>query len=75
MAIDFSTLLTTEQKRSVLTARVEQFANEGYQHTLNKQISESVGDAEGVAASDAAIATISAAIEIHQAELAALPAE
>jgi len=74
MSVDYNSLLTDEQKRNILTQRIAQFASDAYQHSLNKATSEKVGDADGVATSEKAIATIEAAIEIHQAELAALPA-
>lgn len=72
--IDFASLLSPEQKRSLLTARIEAFAADGYQHSLNKKAYEAAGDTAGVEAADAAMATISAAIEAHQEELDSLPA-
>jgi len=72
--IDFGSLLSTEQKRSLLEQRIQQFAAEGWQHQLNRNAAESLGDTDLVAASDDAIAKISSAIEVHQAELATLPA-
>jgi len=67
--IDFGSLLSSEQKREIIQSRIAQFANEGYQHQLNKAsaISE-----EQIAVSEEAITIISAAIEAHQAELEAL---
>jgi hypothetical protein len=73
MAIDYSTLLTDEQKRSILTQRIAQFAAEGYQHQINMQVAEATNNPEGVTASEIAIATIDAAITVNQAALAALP--
>lgn len=73
MAIDYTTLLTNEQKRGILTQRVSQFAAEAYQHSLNKTTCESVGDTDGVANADKALVILEAAIATHQAELAALP--
>jgi len=69
--MDYSALLTTEQKRSILTARIEQFAAEAYQHTLNKEVAKD--NLEAVAAADEALAILDAAIAVHQAELAKLP--
>ena len=74
MAIDYTTLLTDEQKRGILTQRVSQFAAEAYQHSLNKTTCESVGDTDGVANADKALAILEAAIATHQAELNSLPA-
>lgn len=73
--IDFSAMLTTEQKRELLTQRISAYSAEGYQHMLNKQMGEANGDAELVAQSDASIAILSDAILLHQTELAALPTE
>ena len=68
--MDYSALLTNEQKRSILEQRIGQFAAEAWQHTINKQIA---GDnAEAVAAADEALAILDNAIKIHQEELAKL---
>ena len=75
MAIDYSGLLTDEQKRSILSQRLTQFAAEGYQHEINKQVSEAADNEEGVKASNDALAILDSAITVHQAELAKLPAE
>ena len=69
--MDYSALLTDEQKRSILTARIEQFAAEGYQHTLNREVAKD--NLEAVAAADEALAILDSAIAVHQAELAKLP--
>ena len=71
--MDYSSLLSDEQKRSILTQRIAQFATEAYQHEINKKMA---GDnAEAVAAADEALATLDNAIKIHQEELAKLPTE
>ena len=68
--MDYSTLLTDEQKRSILEQRIAQFASEAYQHSINKQIA---GDnAEAVTAADDALAILDNAIKVHQEELAKL---
>lgn len=36
--MDYSSLLTNEQKRNILEQRIAQFASEAYQHTLNKEV-------------------------------------
>jgi len=69
MAIDFSDLLTDEQKRSLLEQRLQQFAGEAYQHELNRQIAEKVFDADAVTNSEAALQTLETAIDVHQQEL------
>jgi hypothetical protein len=70
--MDYSALLTNEQKRSILTARIEQFASEGFQHTLNREVAKD--NLEAVLAADEALAILDSAIAVHQAELAKLPA-
>ena len=71
MAIDYSGLLTPEQKQALLTERIQQFAAEAYQHQLNKQIAESISDTEAIANADAALATLETAITVYQTEQAA----
>ena len=68
MAIDYSGLLSPEQKQALLTERIQQFAAEAYQHQLNKQIAETISDVDAVAAADAALATLETAIGVYQAE-------
>jgi flagellar biosynthesis chaperone FliJ len=69
MAIDFSNLLTDEQKRDLLQQRLQQFAGEAYQHELNRQIAEKVFDADAVTNSEAALQTLETAIAVHRQEL------
>ena len=68
--MDYSTLLTDDQKRSILEQRIAQFAAEAYQHTLNKEVAKD--NAEAVAAADEALAILDSAIAVHQDELAKL---
>ena len=68
--MDYSTLLTDEQKRQILTQRIAQFASEAYQHTLNKEVAKD--NAEAVAAADEALAILDNAIAVHQDELSKL---
>jgi hypothetical protein len=68
--MDYSALLTNEQKRSILEQRIAQFASEAYQHTLNKEVS--AGNPEAVQAADDALAILDNAITVHQEELAKL---
>jgi len=74
MTIDYSSLLTDEQKRNILQQRIAQFAAEAYQHTLNKQTCESLEDTAGVEAADKSLTILEAAISVHQAELNSIPA-
>lgn len=70
--MDYSALLTNDQKRSILEQRIAQFASEAYQHTINKKMA---GDnAEAIQAANDALAILDNAITIHQNELAKLGA-
>lgn len=73
MALDFNELLTADQKRSILTQRIQQFAVEAYQHHLNAATAESLGNEEAAAASAAALVELEAAISANQTELDSLP--
>ena len=74
MTIDYSSLLSDEQKRNVLQQRISQFATEAWQHELNKKTCEQLEDTEGVENSEKALAVLDAAISVHQAELADISA-
>jgi hypothetical protein len=74
MTIDYSTLLTEEQKRNLLQQRITQFASEAYQNDLNKQVAIASGNEDGVKAADDALAILETAITVHQDALAAIPA-
>jgi hypothetical protein len=68
--MDYSALLTTEQKKAILGQRIAQFASEAYQHEINKKMA---GDnAEAIQAANDALAILDNAITIHQDELAKL---
>jgi hypothetical protein len=69
MTINFANLIPTEQKQAMLEQRINQLALEGYQHTLNLQAAETAENDEIIAASNTAIAIITTAIEVAQAEL------
>ena len=68
--MDYSSLLSTEQKKSILEQRIAQFASEAFQHTLNKEVAKD--NAEAVQAADEALAILDNAITVHQEELAKL---
>ena len=72
MTINYEELLTVEQKRQILDQRVKQFASEAWQHELNKETCQAVGDIDGVAAADNALVILEAAIDIHQTKLTEL---
>ena len=68
--MDYSALLSNDQKRSILEQRIAQFASEAYQHQLNKEVAKD--NAEAVTAADDALAILDNAIAVHQEELAKL---
>jgi hypothetical protein len=67
--MDYASLLTNDQKKSILEQRIAQFASEAYQHSINKQVA---GNPEAVQAADDALAILDNAITVHQDELAKL---
>ena len=69
MPIDFNNLLTPEQKRDLLTQRIQQFAAEAYQHELNRQIAVEVQDQPAIEQAESALATLETAINVHEVEL------
>lgn len=73
MPIDYSQYLSDEQKRSLLTQRVQQFAAEAFQHELNLKLAQETGSDAGVAQAEEALATLEQAITLHQEELDKLP--
>lgn len=75
MAIDFASLLTTDQKRQLIQNRIAQFAAEAYQQTLNKKTAESLQSESQVETAEKSLALLEEAIRIHQEELSKLPQE
>jgi hypothetical protein len=73
VSIDFASLLSPEQKRNLLENRIQQFASEAYQYTLNLKTAEEVGTEDQVDGIKKSIAVLESAIKVHQEELAALP--
>lgn len=74
MSIDYSSLLTADQKKAILEQRLTQFAAEAYQHEINKQVAVAADNEDGVKAADDALAILDKAITVHQSELSKLPA-
>ena len=68
--MDYSSLLSNDQKKSILEQRIAQFASEAYQHELNKEVA--AGNPEAIQAADDALAILDIAITVHQEELAKL---
>jgi len=73
MSVDFSALLTPEQKRGLLENRIQQFASEAYQYTLNLKTAEEVGTEDQIDGIKKSIAILESAIKVHQDELSTLP--
>jgi len=68
--MDYSSLLSNDQKKSILEQRIAQFASEAYQHDINKKMA---GDnVQAIKAADDALAILDNAITVHQEELAKL---
>lgn len=73
MSNEFSVYLNDEQKRGLILQRIQQFAVEGYQISINRKVADANGEQEIVAEIDKNIATLSQVIAAYQAELDALP--
>jgi len=58
MAIDYASLLSTEQKRSILEQRLNQFALEAYQHDINRKVAVASNNDEGIKNADDALAIL-----------------
>lgn len=65
-------MLTNEQKLNLIEQRLLQFQAEKYQHELNKQVAEAVGDTAGVQTANEAITILDSAIGVHETEKASL---
>lgn len=74
MAIDYSSLLSDAEKRSILEQRVKQFASEAYQHEINKAVAAASDNDDAAKAADEALTILDKAISVHQEELSKLPA-
>lgn len=72
MAIDYSKYITDDQKKKLIQDRLAQFAAEAYQHSINAQVAESLGNDEGVENANNALAILEAAIDAHEAELGSI---
>jgi hypothetical protein len=70
--MDYSTFLTDDQKREVLSGRIQQFAAEAYQHSLNLKVAQANNDANAEAQAESAIATLDNALKVHFEELQSL---
>ena len=73
MTIDYSSLLTDAQKRQLVENRLQQFASEAYQYSLNKKTAEEISNEEQIESANKNLEILEAAIKVHQAELATIP--
>jgi hypothetical protein len=73
MSIDYESLLTVNQKREILSARLAQFATEAYQISLNKKTAIQLNSEDQIQKISESLDLLDAAIKIHQEELASLP--
>jgi hypothetical protein len=73
MSNNFSAYLTDEQKQNIIAQRIQQFAVEGYQISINRKVAEASGDEAVLAEIDKNIETLTSVIAAYQAELDALP--
>ena len=64
--------VSNESKIQLINQRIEALNLEGYQHELNLKSAEALGNTELAEQSEASIAVIKSAIEIHEVELKAL---
>lgn len=73
MSINIDSYLDSDQKRSVLTQRLQAFAVEAYQHQLNVKVASLVEDTESVSQSEKTLELLESAIKVYQDELNTLP--
>ena len=73
MSNEFSVYLNDEQQRGIILQRIQQFAVEGYQISINRKVAEEAGDEAVVVEIDKNIETLKNVIAAYQAELDALP--
>jgi hypothetical protein len=72
MSVDYNALLTSEQKKQILEARLAQFASEAYQVTLNLTTAEKLGNQEQIDKIKSNLNLLETAIIVHQEEIANL---
>ena len=73
MSNEFSAYLNDEQQRAIILQRIQQFAVEGYQISINRKVAEQSGEEAVIAEIDKNIETLKNVIAAYQAELDALP--
>jgi hypothetical protein len=73
MSISYNDILSTEQKREILNARILQFARDAYQYNLNLKAAELIASSDQVESIKKSLEVLEAAISVHQKELDELP--
>jgi hypothetical protein len=73
MSLDYNSLLTADQKRNLLQGRIQQFASEAYQYSLNLKTAQELGSEDQLEGIKKSIDLLETAIKIHQEELSKLP--
>jgi hypothetical protein len=73
MSINFDALLSDEQKRTIITQRLNQFIVEAYQVTLNVRVAEANGDENSVAEGNKTLEVLENAVAIYTEELNSVP--
>jgi hypothetical protein len=73
MSLDYSSLLTPEQKRGLLENRIQQFASEAYQYSLNLKTAQEIASEDQIEQIQKSIDVLETAIRVHQEELKQLP--
>lgn len=68
--MDFSSMISDDNRTDIVTQRLGQFIGEGYQLTLNKKTAERLGREDQIEAINESLALIEVAIAVHQEELA-----
>jgi hypothetical protein len=72
MSIDYSNILSAEQKTEILTARILQFARDAYQYKLNLKAARLIGSEDQIEKIEKSLEVLEAAISVHQEELDSL---
>jgi hypothetical protein len=73
MSTNYNNILTTEQKKEILNARILQFARDAYQYNLNLKAAELIASSDQVESIKKSLEVLEAAISVHQKELDELP--
>lgn len=75
MTIDFSSLLSPEQRKNIIERRIAMYINEGYSQQVNLEVAEKIGDEESAQQSKILMENISNAIAALEVALSAASAE